>query len=217
MELRPESLTTDQRYKLLTGLIVPRPIAWVSSVDVLGNANLAPFSYFSIVGHAPMALSFSVAGRKPDRSDKDTLRNVRPESEGGTGEFVVSVVSRAMAQKMASTATPLAIGASEFKAFGVSSTPSAAVRAARVTASPASFECRTVQVVQVGIASIVIGEIVCLHVIEDLLDESGRVRFDRLNAVGRLAGADYLGIEQRFELEDAGFFPGSRGFVRSHT
>jgi flavin reductase (DIM6/NTAB) family NADH-FMN oxidoreductase RutF len=217
MEFRPDALAIDQRYKLLTGLVVPRPIAWVSSIDARGRTNLAPFSYFSIVGHSPMALSFSVAGRKPDRGDKDTLRNVRPVCEGGTGEFVVSVVSRAMAKEMAGTAAPLAAGVSEFQVCGVSGVPASVVRGLRVAAAPASFECRTVQIVQVGIASVVIGEIVCLHVAEGLLDNSGRVRFDGLHAVGRLAGTEYIGLEHRFELEDAGFFPAAPGYAKGAT
>jgi len=213
MTLFPDHLSVERRYKLLTGLVVPRPIAWVSTVDDLGRANLAPFSYFSIVGHAPMALSFSVAGRKPDRADKDTLRNVRPRSEGGTGEFVVSLVSRTQAPAMARTAASLPHGESEFSAFGVCPGASTAVCAPRVADAPASFECRTVQTVQVGLAKVVIGEVVALHIIDELLDERGRVRFDRLQAVGRLAGGAYVGIDERFQIDDEGFFPTSPRFA----
>ena len=212
MDFFPDTLSIDQRYKLLTGLVVPRPIAWVSTVDADGRPNLAPFSYFSIVGHAPMALSFSVAGRKPDRRDKDTLRNARPLAEGGTGEFVVNIVSRPQAQAMARTAVPLPEGESEFAAFGVRCAPAACVRAPRVADAPASFECRTVQTVSVGIATVVIGEVVALQVTEDLLDDGGRVRWDRLQAVGRLAGGAYVDTKSRFELEDESFFPSSPRF-----
>ena len=159
-----------------------------------------------------MALSFSVAGRKPDGQDKDSLRNARSVHEGGTGEFVVNVVSRRQAQAMANTAAPLPRGASEFAAFGVGAAASVAVRAPSVADAPASFECRTLQTVKVGIASVVIGQVVALRVIDELLDERGRVRWDQLQAIGRMAGGGYVGTEARFEIEDEGFFPGSPRF-----
>lgn len=211
MVLHPESLAIDQRYKLLTGLVVPRPIAWVSTTDALGRPNLAPFSYFSIVGHAPMALSFSVAGRKPDRQDKDSLRNARLPSDGGTGEFTVNVVSRRQAQAMARSAATLPHGSSEFDAFGIQAVASSLVAPPRVGGAPASFECRTVETVQIGIATLVIGEVVALHVDDDLLDGRGRILWDRMQPVGRLAGGSYVDIASRFEMEDERFFPGTSG------
>ncbi|MEL6334270.1 MAG: flavin reductase family protein, partial [Cyanobacteria bacterium J06626_26] len=90
MEITPESLDPSLRYKLLIGTVVPRPIAFVSSISPTGKTNLAPFSYFNAVGHKPLALAFSVAP-KPDGSEKDTLRNVRPVSEGGMGEYVINL------------------------------------------------------------------------------------------------------------------------------
>jgi flavin reductase (DIM6/NTAB) family NADH-FMN oxidoreductase RutF len=207
MELNPETLPVNLRYKLLTGLVIPRPIAWVATRSPDGHDNLAPFSYFSVVGHAPMALSFSVAGRKPDGSEKDTLRNVRPEREGGLGEFVVNIVTEEQAVAMARTAAPLEFGASEFDHAGIGMTESTLVRPGRVLGAPAAFECRTLQIVEVGISRLIIGEVVHFYVDDAVLDERTSVRFDQLGAVGRLAGTTYVRTADRFELTDEGYFP----------
>jgi flavin reductase (DIM6/NTAB) family NADH-FMN oxidoreductase RutF len=154
-----------------------------------------------------MALSFSVAGRKPDRSDKDTLRNVRPREAGGTGEFVINIVSEAQAAAMARTSATIAFGQSEFELAGLVPAASAVVTPPRVSGSPAVFECRTLQIVEVGVGRIVIGEVVHLHVDDAVLDERSRVRFDALAAVGRMAGAAYVRTADRFDLADEGYFP----------
>lgn len=207
MELTPESLSIAARYKLLTGLVVPRPIAWVSTCSTEGRINLAPFSYFSIVGHAPMALSFSIAGRKPAGDAKDTLHNLQSGPASARAEFVVSLVNEAQAGLMAASAAPLTQDESEFTRFGIAAAASRIVAPPRVAAAPAAFECRVLQIVEIGIARLVIGEVVHLHVDDAVLDEAGRVRFDKLAAVGRLAGHEYLRTSDRFELADAGCFP----------
>jgi flavin reductase (DIM6/NTAB) family NADH-FMN oxidoreductase RutF len=213
MDATPADLPIDIRYKLLTGLVVPRPIAWVSSLSPNGEVNLAPFSYFSIIGHAPMALSFSVAGRKPDRSDKDTLRNVRRPEEGGTGQFVINIVSEAQAAAMARTAATIGFGQSEFDLAGLVQTASTVVTPPRVSGSPAAFECRTLQIVEVGVGRIVIGEVVHIHVDDAVLDQRSRVRFDKLAAVGRMAGATYVRTADIFDLADEGYFPSTPGIA----
>jgi flavin reductase (DIM6/NTAB) family NADH-FMN oxidoreductase RutF len=113
---------------------------------------------------------------------------------------------------MARTAAPLQRGESEFAAIGVRAAASSIVRPPQVADAPASFECRTVQTVTIGVATMVIGEVVAVRVAEDLLDERGRVRWDRLQAVGRLAGGAYIDTEARFEIDDEGFFPSSSRF-----
>lgn len=206
MHLDPTLLATDDRYKLLIGLIVPRPIAWVSTIAPPGSAhagrpNLAPFSFFNGVGSNPLMLLFCPAN-KPDGSEKDTLRNCKPPSgasgravidpddptdrslggTGGTGEFVISIVDEAHATRMAASAEPLAYGESEFELAGVASAPSAVVRAPRVAEAPASFECVTHRIIrtnpgQPGGGNIVIGRVVHVHVRDDLADEKFRARF----------------------------------------
>lgn len=210
MDVSPEELSVEHRYKLLTGLVVPRPIAWVSSLGPDGVANLAPFSYFSIASHSPLAVSIAVTGRKPDGQWKDTGRNLMPADQGGTGEFVVNIVSEHQAAAMALTSRPVAAGVSEFELAGVGAEASRCVAPPRVAGAPAAFECRTLQVLTVGSSRLFVGEVVHIAVADCLVDDRCRVDFDRLAAVGRLAGAAYTRITDRLHLRDEGYFP-SRG------
>ena len=114
MELDPAALKPEDRYKLLIGCIVPRPIAFVSTVSPDGRPNLAPFSFFAGVGSDPMTLLFCPAN-KADGTEKDTLRNAKPATEGGVGEFVVNAATEAYERKVAACAEPLAYGESEFE------------------------------------------------------------------------------------------------------
>src|SRR5215510_13173869 len=149
MDLDPASLSIPDRYKLLIGLIVPRPIAFVSTVSPDGRLNLAPFSFFNGLSSEPMSLLFCPAN-KPDGSEKDSLRNAKPVDEAGTGEFVVNVVAEEFERKMAAAAEPLPYGESEFALSGLTPVPSAVVRPPRVLESPASFECRTDRVIRLN-------------------------------------------------------------------
>lgn len=199
MEIDPESLEPSLRYKLLIGSVVPRPIAFVSSLSPQGVANLAPFSYFNAVGHLPLALMFSIS-KKPDRSEKDTLRNVRPASEGGTGEFVINLAIENYASQVAEAAEPLPYGESEFDYINLTSIASQVVRPPRVAESPVAFECRTLQIVPVGEFHIVIGQVVHLFIQDDLLDDRLRIDSDKLGAIGRMAGFEYCRTHDRFSI-----------------
>lgn len=210
MHLAAEQLPIEARYKLLTGAIIPRPIAVVSTVSPEGVLNVAPFSYFNIVGHEPMAVSFAVAGPKPDGSWKDTLRNAHLPAQGGTGEFVVNIATEDYAEQMARTATPLPANASEFDWTGLTPVASTVVRPPRIGQASVSFECRTLHVVEVGRSRLVIGEIVFLHLDDAVVDERFRVDFTQLRAIGRLAGSRYARTRDTFVLEDEKFFPGTR-------
>ncbi|HEY9639000.1 MAG TPA: flavin reductase family protein [Coleofasciculaceae cyanobacterium] len=210
MDLDPNDLAPEERYKLLTGCVVPRPIAVVSTVSPQGIPNLAPFSYFNVVGHLPMALSFCVAGRKPDRSPKDSLRNACSAAEGGTGEFVVNMAVESFAAAMAKTATPIAYEESEYDLAHLTPVPSKVVLPPRIGESPVAFECRTLQVVPVGISHLVIGEVVHMVIQDDLLDERFRVNPNELKAIGRMAGSQYCRTQDRFEIRDETFFPKRR-------
>ncbi|AMJ65697.1 flavin reductase family protein [Hymenobacter sp. PAMC 26628] len=210
MQLSADLLPIEARYKLLTGAIIPRPIAVVSTVSPAGVFNAAPFSYFNIVGHAPMAVSFAVAGPKPDGTWKDTLRNAQLPAQGGTGEFVINMATEDYAEQMARTAAPLAAGVSEFDFAGLTPVASAVVGAPRIGEASVSFECRTLHVVEVGRSRLVIGEIVFLHLDDALVDERFRVDFTQLRAIGRMAGSRYARTRDTFVLEDEKFFPGTR-------
>lgn len=204
MEISVEEIPFDVRYKLLTATVVPRPIALVSTLSPDGKSNLAPFSYFNIVGHHPMALSFSVAGIKPDRTDKDTYQNIK---SGQKSEFVINIVNEAMAVKMAKTASVLDYGESEFDYAGFTEQPSLTVKPFRVKESPVSFECETFKIIEVGISKLIIGTVKHLYIADEILDDNFRVNQSRLKAVGRMAGSNYCLSTDLFQISDERFFP----------
>ncbi|MFZ4430679.1 MAG: flavin reductase family protein [Phycisphaerales bacterium] len=204
MEISPSQLSQPERYKLMIGAIAPRPIALVSTRSVDGRDNLAPFSFFSGVGSDPMLLLFCPAN-KSDGTEKDSLRNAKPRAEGGTGEFVVSVVPERLAASMALAAEPLPHGESEFDLTGLAAAPSSVVGPPRVAASPVSFECVTRQVIRTnpGVPSggnIVIGEVVHVHVDDAAINERLHLNPDVLDLVGRLGGLSYCRTRDRFDL-----------------
>jgi flavin reductase (DIM6/NTAB) family NADH-FMN oxidoreductase RutF len=204
MDLDPLSLAVADRYKLLIGCIVPRPIAFVSTASLDGRLNLAPFSFFNGVGSDPLALLFCPAN-KADGSEKDSLRNAKPVAEGGTGEFVVNVATETYATRVAAAAEPLPYGESEFDLVGLTPAPSVRVRPPRVAESPVAFECRTLQVVRLnpGVAAggnIVIGEVVRIHLAEGLVNERFHVDPAHLAAIGRMGGRGYCRTRDRFEM-----------------
>lgn len=204
MELDPASLSQPDRYKLLIGGIVPRPIAFVSSQAPDGKLNLAPFSFFAGVASVPMTLLFCPANG-PDGTPKDTLRNVMPRDEGGVGEFVVNVAVEAYERQMAACAEPLPYGESEFELSGLTTTASKMVSVPRVAESPLSFECRTRQVIHLapGVpagGNIVIGEVVHVFVRDDLINERLHIDPAKLAAVGRMGGLGYSRTRERFEM-----------------
>lgn len=204
MEFNPAALTTPERYKLLIGCIVPRPIAFVSTISPDGRVNLAPFSFFCGVGSNPMTLLFCPANNA-DGSEKDTLRNAKPRDEGGSGEFVVNVASGAYAAKVAGAAEPLPYGESEFELVGLACARAAVVKAPRVGESPVAFECETVQVVRTNPGApaggnIVIGRVVHVFVRDDLINERLHTDPERLDAIGRLGGITYCRTRDRFDL-----------------
>lgn len=204
MELDPEDLRITERYKLLIGCIVPRPIALVSTVAADGQNNLAPFSFFNGVGSNPMTLLFC-PGNQADGSDKDTLRNLLAPAEGGVGEFVVSASTEAIARQMAAAAEDLPYGESEFELVGLTPAASRVVKPPRVAESPVAFECVTEQVIRTNpgaplAGNVVIGRVVCVHLDDELAD--GRLRVDpaKLRAVGRMGGYGYASTRDRFEM-----------------
>lgn len=204
MEIDPDRIGVAERYKLLVGAVVPRPIALVSTVSPDGRLNLAPFSFFNGVGSNPMTLLFCPANNA-DGSEKDTLRNCKAREEGGTGELVVNVASESYASKMAGAAEALAYGESEFELTGLTPVPSVRVAPARVGESPVCFECVTTHVVRTapGVpngGNVVIARVVHVHARDDVIDERMRVDPERLGAIGRMAGLGYCTTRQRFEI-----------------
>lgn len=197
----PAGFQQRQIYKLMTGIIVPRPIALVSTVDALGARNLAPFSFFAGVGAAPPTVLFCPALR-PDgprqAQRKDTLHNVEE-----TREFVINVVSEAIAAQANATSAEVPPEVDEFQLSGLTPVPSEVVKPPRVAESPAQMECRLMQVIYTGnqpsSGVVVLGEVVRFHLREDLVDDF-RVDPAGLDAVGRMAGNTWVRTRDRIEL-----------------
>ena len=200
MDIDPRKLSDEHRSKLLTGLVVPRPIAVVSTISPEGHFNVAPFSYFNVASDTPMALMFSLTGPKPDKSEKDTLRNVRRPAQGGVGEFVINVASEPYALAVAAAGASLPYGTSEFDYDVITQVPSRHVKAPHIAEAFAHFECRTRRIIRVGQANLIIGDVLYLWVRDDLLDERLRVDADKLRGIGRLAGFDYCRTADRFQM-----------------
>lgn len=205
MKLDATQLSTGDRYRILSGCVTPRPIAFVSTISPEGQVNLAPYSFFNGVSADPMAVVFSPL-TKADGSDKDTVRNCLPVDEGGTGEFVLNFVVEGYVQQMAACAEALPHGQSEFAFAGIDAVDSEVVRPPRVAASPIAFECRTLQVVRLNpgapmSGNLVIGEVVYIHAHEGVIDDKMHVVQDAWRTVGRLGGPLYTRTQDSFPMK----------------
>lgn len=188
MILDPSAEPPTRIYHALVDMIVPRPIGWVSTLSAAGEANLAPFSFFTGVGVSPPSLCFSPINRR-DGSAKDTLVNVR-----AVPEFVLNVVNEPLGAAMNATSAEFPPDEDEFDAAGLARVASEKVRPPGVRHAPVRFECRLLQIVPVGdgplAGNLILGEIVLIHVRDEVLDDGGRVDPARLRAIGRMGGAD---------------------------
>ena len=212
MDVVPSELPHREFYNLLISTVVPRPIAWVSSLSASGEANLAPFSFFNAVCAKPPLLAFAPGMRPPKKSEtdadesrghpgvhvKDTLRNIRE-----TGEFVISLVTYELAEAMNLTSGEYDASVDEFELAKVASAASKVVRPRRVAESPASFECKLRQILDFNPdpegGSLVIGEIVLVHIDERHMKD-GRIDRNSLDAIGRMGGMQYTRTTERFEM-----------------
>jgi flavin reductase (DIM6/NTAB) family NADH-FMN oxidoreductase RutF len=185
----PDRISGRERYQLLTSLVVPRPIGWLSTWDAEGGANLAPYSFFNALAASPMIVGVSI-GQRSGRP-KDTLLNIRAR-----GGFCVNVVSEPLLEAMNQTSAEVAPGVDEFALAGLTRAASDRVDAPFVVGAPAVLECLARQEVDLGGApnTLVIAEVVGLRLSPDLpfLDGTMSVRSDALRPVGRLSGAEYM-------------------------
>ena len=195
MEIDVDKLSKQERYKLLVGAVVPRPIAWVSTLSKAGAPNLAPFSYFNAVAASPPTLMFSAGTHGQGRS-KDTVLNAE-----ATEEFVVNIVTETLAEAMNASSAAAPHGVSEFELAGVTPAPSSTVSAPRVGESPINFECRLLDIYRIGANSVVFGRVTHVHVAEELLLDGYKIDPVALKPVGRLAGTTYARVRDLFELE----------------
>jgi flavin reductase (DIM6/NTAB) family NADH-FMN oxidoreductase RutF len=191
----PATVAPINIYKLLVGAVVPRPIAFVSTISPEGAANLAPFSFFTVASANPPVLCFTTSYREPC---KDTLVNVR-----ATKEFVVNIVSEEFAAKMNVTSGEYSYGVDEFAESGLTPVPSDLVRPPRVKESHVNMECKLLQTVEVSNqplgGTLILGEVIRFH-IDDAIIEEFRIDPDKLAAVGRMAGNTYTRTGDRFDL-----------------
>ena len=204
MEIDIASLSASERYKLMIGCIQPRPIAMVGTISADGKENLAPYSFFSGVGADPMTLLFCPANRS-DGSEKDSLRNAKPKSEGGTGVFTVSVAVESYKHEVAAASEELGGGESEFELVGLTPKKGEVVDAPRVLEAPAGFECLTKRVIplgdgRAGSPNIVLGEVVHMWLEDALLLPKYHVDQDKIGTIGRMGGLRYCSTRDQFEL-----------------
>lgn len=195
MQFKLADLSRRDGYKLLTGLIVPRPIAFVTTRSAGGQINAAPFSYFNLMGSDPPVVVIGPGNH--DGRPKDTARNIRE-----TGAFVVNLVDEAIAEQMNLAATDFPYGMNELEAVGLTAAPSVAVDVPRIAEAPASLECREAATVRVGRSRIVIGEVLYLHVRDELVDpEKMYIDAEKLRAVGRMGGHGYARTSDLFQMQ----------------
>ncbi|WP_249226790.1 flavin reductase family protein [Alicyclobacillus mengziensis] len=199
VEVMPDELPWRDSYKLLIGSIVPRPIAFVSTVDSKGVNNLAAFSFFNGVCPKPFIVSFAPMRRGSDAGKKDTLRNIEE-----THEFVVNVVNEALVSPMSQTNPEFPPDVDEFQVAGLTPIASHVVKPPRVLESPIQMECELVQVVhlgeEIGAGSLVLGRVVKMHIAESVY-EDGKIDPAKLQAVGRMAGDVYARTTDRFAFK----------------
>lgn len=201
--LSPSEQAPQDIYKLLVGSVVPRPIAFVSSMDEHGVRNLAPFSFFTVASANPPIVCFCPMTRGTNKTNlqptKDTLRNIL-----ATREFVLNIVSEEFAQQMNACSAELPPEIDEFDVSGLTPLASEVVAPPRVAESHVQMECRLEQIVHVSTeplgGSLVLGEVLRFHVRESLLDNF-KIDPDKLRAIGRMAGATYVRTRDRFDME----------------
>ena len=192
------ALPPAARYKLVTATVVPRPIAWVSTLDAAGEVNLAPYSFFGLMGSDPPVVAFAPGFREGDVL-KDTALNIPPG-----GDFTVNLVSRDLAETMNATATEFPHGVSETRLLGISLSDGHKVRTPRVSASPAALECREAQSVQIGRTRIILGEVLGLTIRTDAVQDEQRHHIETaaLDLIGRMGGrGGYATTRDAFQIE----------------
>ena len=196
MDLELARLPVQERYKLLIGLVIPRPIAWVSTWSENGGANCAPFSFFNVISEEPplCILSFN---RRSDGAMKHTLKNIRR-----TGEFVVNLVDEATANAMHASSDEIPETESEFAKYGLTPVPAVLVKHPRIGEAAASLECKIERRIEFGPErELVIGAILLIHAREGIIDpKTKRISEERYRPVGRLFANRYCTTRQRFNL-----------------
>ena len=194
MQIDPSQNATADNYKLLTNLVVPRPIAWVTTENAQGVINLAPFSFFNAVGADPLYLIISV-GQNDAGEPKDTAKNIL-----ANGEFVVNLVTEELFDAMNISAADFPADESELSAAQLQSAPSMRVKVPRIALAQASLECKLFSTQQLGKNLLIIGEVVMFHVADHLLGP--RFHINNFAPLGRLGSPSvYCRTTDRFDIK----------------
>ncbi len=197
IEIDPKDLSTYSLFNIMTGSIVPRPIAWISTVDRDGVRNLAPYSMFTAVCAKPPTVVVCPGHLGPDFHEKDTYRNV-----ASTGEFVINFVDESLVNATDVTAAEFPAAVDEFAIANVTPIPSIRVAPPRVAESPISFECKLHEIVSIGLtdggAHIVIGTVVYMHFDAGIYSPDNHINYDVYRPVGGLVGHSYAHVDEFF-------------------
>ena len=185
MDLNLANATKKQIYSLLGGLVAPRPIAWITSLNDAGQLNAAPFSAYNYMGMDPPIVAVGIANEPgPGTTPKHTAQNIRT-----TGEFVVNVVNEVVAEIMNFTAIDFPPEIKAWEIADLKTEPSLIVKVPRIAASPASLECREIMTVEIGHNRIILGQVLAIHVKDEFIDQTGHyIRAEELHAIGRMNG-----------------------------
>lgn len=195
MEINTSEIDRQEKYKLLIGSVLPRPIAWITSVSESGIVNAAPFSYFNVACIDPMMVSVAII-RKPDGTQKDTVRNI-----AATKEFVINMVDIQNVDAANQSSAEYPADVSEVDEIGLTKQPSVQVGAPRLAEARLHFECRLHQIVPIGeptASDLVIAQVVHVHVADELYYE-GKIDPERFAPVSRLAGHSYATLGSLFD------------------
>ena len=199
MQFNPQDLEQSAIYKLLTGIVIPRPIGWISTISEDGIHNLAPFSYFNAVGDDPPHVMFSTV--HSNISNKDTLNNVLT-----TKQFVVNMVTEDLVEQMNMTSQPIPANESEFELAGLTPIESILVLPPRVKECKITMECEMVHHYKLensktGGATIVIGKIVLFHIDKSVLLDNYKINLETYKPIARLAGSNYSKLGDIFSIK----------------
>ncbi|MBX3748860.1 MAG: flavin reductase family protein [Opitutaceae bacterium] len=198
MQLDFAGLDVRNAYQWMISTILPRPIAWVSTISADGKTNLAPFSFFQGITANPPTLMFVPVNNR-EGVKKDTVRNIE-----AVPEFVVNLVSHDLAAQMNQTAALLPYGESEFEKFGIAAAPSTTIRPPRVAAAPVAFECVLDRIINIGegplAANVVFGRIRTAHLRDDILGPDGKPDPAKLDLIARMGGDNYATTRDVFSL-----------------
>ena len=190
MKIIPGEIKTAQLHAYLLGAVAPRPICFASTIDSEGNSNLSPFSFFNVFGSKPPICIFSPARRVRDNTIKHTLENVYD-----TKEVVINVVNYNIVQQMNLASCEYPKGTDEFIKAGFTPVKSDLVKPFRVKESPVQLECKLLQVIETGkeggAANLIICEVVCMHIDDNILDEQGKIDPNKIDLVARMGGDYY--------------------------